>query len=146
MRALLPLIALALLGGCGPQGGGDTADAPATSSDECPLAMEWQASGPAGGMGAFVINPDGRMAWSVLGIGEGTAELNGRDLFIRFDAPAHEFQVNATLSEDCRSGEGTIDVRRYPGDGQTGTFPVTLQAGRADAWRDHYALREGAEG
>ncbi|WP_296819863.1 hypothetical protein [Brevundimonas sp.] len=147
MRLRPALAAALILAACDPQSGGEASSGPsARSSEPCPLAMEWQAGGPGGGLGAFVINPQGRMAWSVHGGGEGMASLDGRNLHIRFDALEHEFQVDATLSEDCASGEGTIDVRRYPGEGNTGTFPITLQAGRADAWRDHPGLREGAAG
>lgn len=51
----------------------------------------------------------------------------------------------AGLSDDCRSGEGEIDVQRAR-NGTTGTFPITLQAGRVDAWRDHYALGAASDG
>lgn len=129
-----------LLGGCDAAGGG----APSAAAAACKLEGSWQGTTPAGPAVDFIIAPDGRMVWAQLGIGQGIATLDGRDLHIRFSAPADEFSVRAGLSDDCQSGEGVLEVQRAR-TGPTGTFPITLQAGRADAWRDHYLLSSPPE-
>ena len=152
MRILRIVSAAALLSACGP-GTGDGSDQSVSGpADPCPLAAQWHVTGPAGEYGTFLIAPDGRMAWANLGLGEGRAELSGRDLFIHFTASgpdgtvAHDFQVNAVLAEDCQSGQGTLDVRASPQIG-LGTYEVTLNRnGDQEAWRQHYALSDAAGG
>lgn len=122
-----------------------TTDASESASAPCSLPASFQMSSVHGSGGALVIAPDGRTAWSVLGIGEGTATLDGQDLIVDFSAPAHQFQVRASLDAECQSGEGVMQIVRWP-NGETGETPVTLVASRADAYMDFPHLRSEGDG
>lgn len=140
MRKLL-FLTLAGLGLAGCQNASTSPDgATESAADPCSLPASFQLNSANGSGGALVIAPDGRTAWSALGIGEGTASLDGQRLLVDFSGPAHQFQVRADLDDHCQGGEGVMQVIRWP-NGERGETPVTLAAGRADAYLDYPHLR-----